>query len=292
MMHTIRQWISRALALCLIGPIAAGFAQRVFAPDGSGAHTMLTGDALGSGMLALMLVTAMVLVMGVVGGTLGGRREGLLCMGFVLGWVGWTSGRLGQVYQLAPDVLTSVMLAMETFVLMLGVVFAGSLLSRDRSTDGYSSFAFADLRAWLVSKPMLGALGAGFVGAAVIAWLFGRTDLPGQAVGVGLLAGIFAGVLGAMASASLSEKDGHKGTPLAPMMLGMMLCGMIAPLVGIVFPGLGELPALSVQGQLPGYLAVSPAAWVMGALLGVPIGHSWVEQTHAHQAQQKTAAAK
>ncbi|HCT45838.1 MAG TPA: hypothetical protein DF699_11555, partial [Phycisphaerales bacterium] len=85
MMLAIRQWISRAIALGVIGPIAAELAGRVVAPDGSKQHTLLSGVSLGAGIIALLGVGLLVALMGFLGGMLGGRRESLLGMGFVLG---------------------------------------------------------------------------------------------------------------------------------------------------------------------------------------------------------------
>ncbi len=291
MMQTIRQWISRAIALCVIGPIAANIASGPVGSDGSSQHTLLTVDSMSAGIVALLVVSGLIVLMGVVGAKLGGRREGLLCMGFVLGWVAWTQGRMGQVYLLSPDAGTSVKLAIESLGLMLVVLFAGVLISRDSEKDPVSSFAPAHLRSWIRNKAMLGALGGGVVGAVAMAWLFGRTDLPGQSVGVGLFGGILAGVVGAMSAASLNGKAEHTGTPFAPIIFGVMLAGVLGPLVGIVAPGLGEIGELAIVGELPGYLALSPAAWVMGALIGVPVGHSWVEHSHA-RVEHKPAGAR
>ncbi|MAO22645.1 MAG: hypothetical protein CMJ35_07100 [Phycisphaerae bacterium] len=285
MMLAIRQWISRAIALGVIGPIAAELAGRVVAPDGSKQHTLLSGVSLGAGIIALLGVGLLVALMGFLGGMLGGRRESLLGMGFVLGWVAWTSGRLGRVYQLAPDSGTLVMLAVEALVLLLVVLVVGALLSRNDESDPISSFKPDRLRGWLQNKAMLGAMVGALVASGVVAWLFGRSDLPGQSIGVGFLAGIMAGVVGAMIAGSMSEeKGGHSGTPYAPVMLGVMLCGVIAPLVGIFMPGAGALEELVYKGGLPGYLIVSPSAWAGGALIGVPVGHSWIEHSHAHAA--------
>ncbi|MFG0299217.1 MAG: hypothetical protein ACF8K1_06430 [Phycisphaerales bacterium JB047] len=291
MMHAIRQWISRAVALGVIGPIAAELAGRVVAPDGSKQHTLLSGASLGAGIMALLSVGLLVALMGFLGAALGGRRESLLGMGFVLGWVAWTSGRLGRVYQLSPDSSTLIMLAVEALVLLLIVLVVGALLSRNDESDPISSFKPDRLRGWLQNKAMLGAMVGALAASGAVAWLFGRSDLPGQSIGVGFLAGIMAGVVGAMIAGSMSEeKGGHSGTPFAPVMLGVMLCGVLVPLVGIITPGAESLAELVYKGSLPGYLIVSPTAWIAGALIGVPVGHSWIEHSHAHTGPQATTA--
>lgn len=291
MMHTIRQWISRALALAVIGPIAAGIGQGAVAADGSGAHTLLTVTSLGAGVVALALIGLLLLVSGLIGTLMAGRREALLAMSFVLGWVAWSSGRLGHVYLLSPTAGTGVMLAVEGLLLGVLVVAVAMLLSKDQGQDPTSSFSSVHLKKWIKDPALLASLGAALAAAGIVAWLFARSDLAGQSVGVGLLAGIAGGVAGAMVASSMHGKHTHSGTPYAPIMAGVMLCGVVMPLLGIVVPGVGKLAGLALAGDLPGYLALSPAAWVMGALIGVPVGHGWVEQSHNQVASQPASAA-
>ena len=290
MILAIRQWISRAISLCLIGPVAAVLAARLVAPDGSGQHTLLTGDSLVAGVFALLSVMLLTSLAGILSTVLGGRREGLLNMAFVLGWVAWTTGRMGNIYRISPDTGTLLMLSIEALLLAVGVIVTASIMSVQDDRDPVSSFAVGRLSGWFKQKPMLAAIGGGLVGAVVMAWLWGRTDLPGQSVGVGFFGGLLAGVMGAMAAGSVSEKGKHGGTPFAPIMIGMMLCGVVAPMIGVVVPGVGKLEDLAISGALPGYLAVSPAAWIMGALMGTPVGHSWVEHTQAQSAAKPAEA--
>ena len=285
MIKILRQWISRALALALIGPIAASIAGGLNALDGSGAHTLLTSNAFVSGLIALVCVGALTCIAGVIGSLLGGRREGFLAMGFVLGWVAWTSGRIGQVYMLAPEVGTSIKLAIEAAVLIAFVMIAGVIVSANDENDPLSSFSLKRLSGWLRQAPMLSAMGAAILVAGLVSLFMGAYDFPGQSTGVGFIGGIVAGVAGSMAAASMQGKEGHTGTPFAPVMLGVMIAGVIFPLVTIVYPGFGSMEEMVLRGTLPGFVIVSPVAWVMGALLGVPVGHSWVEhsQEKVHQ---------
>ncbi len=282
MIKTLRQWISRALALAVLGPLSAHAASSLVGIDGSAAHTLLTGDSAAGGIVALLIVGALTMVAGIAGAVLSDRREAFLAMGFVLGWVAWTSGRIGRIYLLAPDASTAIKLAAECALLIAFVVLAGVLVSRSDESDPFTSFSLNRIKGWLGQQSMLIALGAALVAGGAIAWVFGSYDFPGQSTGVGFLAGIAAGVAGTLAAGAMQGKAGHDGTPFAPMMLGVMLAGVLLPLLTIVYPGLGSIQELVLKGDLPGTVIVSPAAWLTGALLGVPMGHSWVEQTHAH----------
>ncbi len=295
MLHLAKQWVARALALCVIGPSAAGISHRVLAVDGSHQTTMLTGASVGMGLVCLLAAAALVLLTGVVFGRGVDRREGILNMAFVLGWVAWTSGRLGEVYRYHHTGSVLVLQAAEGAALGVAVLAAGALLrgagTRRGHGDEVSRFGPSELRAALGSAGGLAALGASVVAAMAVAILFGQTDLAGQSVGVGFGAGILAGVAGAMAAGSIkNEEGGHVPVPFAPIMLGVMLCAVLGPLIGLVRPGAGGLHALVIAGDLPGYLIVSPGAWVMGALLGVPVGHSWVEHSSAQAVGAGSAA--
>lgn len=282
MMKTLGQWISRAIALALLGPLAASVAGRLVAIDGSSEHTMLTSDGFVSGLIALLIVGALTLVSGVIGNVLGNRREGFLAMGFVLGWVAWTSGRIGRIYLLNPEPGTGVMLAFEALVLLIFVIATGVAMSRASEVDPISSFSPKHLMGWIKERSMLGAMGVALIVAGVVSFVFGSYDFPGQSLGVGFLAGVLAGVAGALAAASLAGEGNHKGTPYAPLMIGVMFAGVIFSLLTIVYPGLGSIEQMVLKGELPGFVVVSPAAWMSGALLGVPMGHSWVEHSHAN----------
>lgn len=290
MIKTLRQWISRALALAVFGPVCAQVAGGLVGVDGSGEHTLLTGNAIGSGVITLIIVGVLTVISGVIGAVLGGRREGFLAMGFVLGWVAWTSGRVGRIYLLSPDTGTSIRLALEGALLMAFVLLAGVLMSRSDESDPITSFSLKRITGWMRQPAFLGAMGVALVAGAAMAWVFGTYDFAGQSTGVGFLAGIVAGVAGAMTAGSMRGKEEHDGTPFAPIMIGVMLASVVLALVSVVYPGMGAVEELVLKGDLPGTMIVSPAAWMCGALLGVPMGHSWVEQTQAHVHHQASSS--
>jgi len=288
-----KQWIARAISLCVVGPICAGLATGVLAADGSHNATFLTGSSLTSGLAVLALVCILIMFMGIAIGRLVDRREGILNIAFVLGWIAWTTGRLGEVFRSAPDSKTLILLAFEALIILVAVLITMILMSNPKAKnvaghpDDVSRFDVAYLKSALGQTHGLFAMGAAVVGSFIVAVLFGQNDLPGQSVGVGFGAGIVGGLMGAMvwssAGTSKDKKTQPGPTPMAPLIVGVMLCGFLAPMIGLIKPGSGELLALVAKGDLPGYLIVSPMAWAMGGLLGVPIGHSWVEHA-AHQA--------
>ncbi len=294
MTHTLtqigKQWISRILSLCVLGPLCAMIASGVIGADGSHHTTFLTGSSIGSGALALLMILGLSLTMGVVIGRVVDRREGLLNIALVFGWVAWTSGRLGEIYRVTPESGTLIKLGLEGLVISVGVLIALVLMtnpsksSNSAQHDEISRFDVGYLKNSLVKREGICSLIAAMIGGLIFSLLFGQTDLPGQSVGVGFGAGIVAGTLGALLANTMRDaKSKNMPTPFAPIIIGMMLASVFAPIIGVLKPGADGLLGLLVHGDLPGYLIVSPIAWVMGALLGVPIGHSWVEHS-VHQA--------
>ena len=284
-----KQWFARALSLCVVGPMCAMIASGVNAPDGSGHTTFLTGDSVATGGVSLLVVLALTVVTGVAIGRLVDRREGILNISFILGWVAWTSGRLGEVYRVAPETGTIAKLAVEAVLVGVFVVLALVLMSDPKKgsvhghSDEVSRFDIGYIKDSIASSVGLITIISALIGSLVISMLFGQTDLPGQSVGVAFGAGIFGGLAGAMAANSMRKSDEkQEPTPFAPLMIGVMLCGVFGPMIGLVKPGSSGLLELVTHGDLPGYLIVSPMAWSMGALLGVPIGHSWVEHSVHH----------
>lgn len=302
MMHALtqisKQWTARALSLCVVGPACSVIASGVIAPDGSRHATFLSGSSVGSGIAALVMVLGLTSVMGVAIGRVVDRREGLLNMSFVLGWVAWTGGRLGEVYRIAPESGTMLKLAAESVVIAVCLLIAMMLMSNpDKGSvnghqDEVTRFDFAYVKAAISKRESLFAVVGAIVGAITISYLFGQTDLPGQSVGVGFGAGIIGGTVGALAANMARDlKDKDEPTPFAPIIIGVMLCGVIGPMIGMFKPGAGVMVDLVTHGEVPGYLIVSPMAWAMGAMLGVPVGHSWVEHSvhHTSGAHAKTA---
>lgn len=297
MLHVAKQWVFRALSLCVVGPVAAWMSHRVLAGDGTHETTMLTGASLGAGLVSLLGVSVLVALMGVLSGRFADRREGLLNMAFVLGWVAWTSGRLGEVLRVGPESSTLALLAVEGVVLMVAALLGCVLMTDPQKgmhhghPDPASRFDAAYVRSALTGAGGGAAVLVSLIGGLVAALLLGQNDLPGQSVGAGFAGGLLGGVAGAMTVTGLRGKDGpHDPVALAPIVVGVMLCAIVAPLIGLIRPGAGGLLDAVTGGGLPGYLIVSPSGWVMGALLGAPIGHSWVEQSAAHAAGGKPAA--
>ena len=258
----------------------------------------MTGEALFPSLIGLGGVVGLVMVFGILVGRCVDRRESILDMALVLGWVAWTGGRIGEVFRVAPESGTLFKLSIEGVVVSVGVLIALNLMTNPQKggpngePDEVSRFDTGYLVSTMKHSAGLMSMGAAFVVSVIVAMIFGQSDLAGQAVGVGFLAGIGGGVAGTLVSTSVKKNDPQAGpTAFAPLMIGVMLCSVFMPILASVYPGTGKLMGLVLQGDLPGFFIVSPSAWVLGALMGVPIGHSWVEQTTQQAASGSAARA-
>ncbi len=163
-------------------------------------------------------------------------------------------------------------------------------------------------------------IGIGALASMVMVWLQVQTDLSGQAVWGGFIGAALAGVLGGLiiqnhnmsvsgvsgagrarnqpvvtnrflemltkmivsAQSGQSNRD-RSEVSLVAVMLGILLAGVIGPLVGLVMPGSGKLLQSIAAGDLPGFLVMSSLSWAAGAMIGTPVGYSWVESSVARQ---------
>jgi len=318
-MH-ITRWIARISTLCVLGPIAARLAEGLHAPDGSEYASFLVSESATRGVVLLGMILAITIVSGVLIARLSTRREGMLNMAFILGWVAWTGGRMGELFRVEQGGF--VLLAIEAAIIGAGVMLAMAASSKKTMDDDYTSWFDAKL---LTMREGLMALGVALLVAVALAWVFGQTDLPGQSLWAALIGGIAAGLVGAMSQKSANDRSAvaeagarlsgslavglyrnsprspeqrreldasmkANGSNMTPMIVGVMFAGVIAPLIGMVMPGSGGVLKAIGSGSLPGVLAVSPIAWSVGALIGVPIGWGWVESTVAmHEPQAKKA---
>ncbi len=285
MMEVAARWIVRAVSLLALGPLAAGAAGIIRAPDGSDAVTLLTGPALGPGLLAAFAVGGCVVAAAALGARLADRHEAVLNAGFVLAWVAWCHGSMSEVVRLTPGAGLLVRLSLEAAVVAAAVLvafFAADRLSRRPADQEGLGLGRSDAMAAMRVPAGPAILLATAAVALASAWLFARHGGAGQGVGTGFLAGFFAGVAGTQIQQSMSARHGVPAGSTGvfiPVLLGIAVASVAAPLIGLLAPGAsGLLPALA-RGELPGWLLVAPTAWLAGGLIGAPMGISMLKST-------------
>lgn len=300
MIEVAARWTVRGISLLVLGPVAAWGAGLATATDGSRAASMLAGASPVGSLVALLVVAACLVMAAVVAARAADRHEAVLNLGLVMGWVAWTGGRTEEALRAASGAGVLFRFAIEG--LLLAAVVAAALAAADRasrraSRDEGLAFSVSAVRDALRFKAgvpvLLVSVGAGLAGS----WLFARYGAPGQGLGAVFLGGLIGGVIGSQTFESVSrkEKDAPTGVTgvMAPALLGVMLAGIAAPLIGLAMPGAGRLATGVARGDLPGWVLVSPASWVTGALIGVPAGVSMLKsaaKAEARPAASKTAA--
>jgi len=294
MIESVARWVVRGISLLLLGPLAAWIAGGVRAGDGSQAATLLTGGSMVPGLIALVGVGLCVIAGGGIAARLCDRHEAVLNAGFVIAWVAWTAGRLGDAYRLDPEAGTLIRVALEgagmLAVFALAMLVSDKVSRRSAQAEGLGLGGAAFVGA-LRQRAALPAMGASLGISLVLAWLFARHDAPGQALGSAFLCGLGAGVFGSLVAQSVAPEENAKSTGLPgvtatfiPIAIGVLLAGVIGPAVGLGAPGAGKLLSGVARGDLPGWILVSPSAWAAGALIGVPTGISFLQPKAAIEA--------
>jgi len=78
------------------------------------------------------------------------------------------------------------------------------------------------------------------------------------------------------------ERD-HIELSLIPVICGVLLGAVVGPIIAMVMPGNGKVLQALASGDAPGWMLMSSLAWAGGALIGTPIGYSWVESSVERQ---------
>ncbi|GJM19631.1 MAG: hypothetical protein DHS20C14_18440 [Phycisphaeraceae bacterium] len=295
MTRTILKWALPIIALLVVGPLWALVVQGLRAPDGGHDVSFLynASPAMGVGVGVVAFVIAGVVAL--ITCRLFGPRVGVYVWGLGLLWPAWVTGSVGVMLRADPQASTLIMLAIEGALIGAGALVGVGLLSRvggaDHADDDHRRVVpFAkgfggQIRRTLTTSAGLAGLGAGVAGAIGAAWLIAQTDMRGQA----LLAALGAGIVGAVA-ARLVGSALSQDAPVATPFIAVALAAVLAPLVGMGYPGAGGLTDALVTGSAPGFLFLQPADWGIGILLGVPIGLSWVGELEHIESHAKSPA--
>ncbi|MFT5424062.1 MAG: hypothetical protein ACI89L_001854 [Phycisphaerales bacterium] len=260
------------LALLAAGPIAYTLSSGLASPTGGPDTSFLLSGSMGGGLKALLISLALAAVFAAAGAVLLGAKGGLICAGYVLGWAAWGTGDVTMALRGTVDLsaMTLIVLSVEGLLFAVACV---AMLILTAKLDRHHSAPLREVSARSFAKelvsigallPVLAAAAAAIVVAALVA----QSGLKGQTLFAAMVAGIAASI--AAHSASTSESP-H---PYAPF-IGVALAAVVAPLIAIGYPGVGELPKGVVSGNLLGFARVSPADWAVALLIGVPVGLGW-----------------
>ncbi|MEM7755704.1 MAG: hypothetical protein AAF297_08730 [Planctomycetota bacterium] len=283
------RWTLNIVALVVLGPLAAVPISALADRHGGGAVSLLVNTSLASGLFALAAVGALGVLGGALGSRLSGSQMGRTVAGLTVAWAALWVGDMGDTLRAAgPTMGTVLSLIVESgLLLVVGVAMLYATLTADRprvkaaEADGksgasaLSAVSPADFLKRFTAPAALLGIAIGVVAALFGAWLVARDDMRGQAFFAGILGAILAGAAARLAGTLLpggDPKTAHR--PEVPA-VGVLLAGVLAPLVLIVVPGLGNVDEAARAGTLTGPGALTPLDWLAGALLGTSIGINW-----------------
>ena len=298
MKNAVWIWIVRVISLSVLGPIAGGLMSSLRASDGSTHATALISGSVVGGLGALIGVFFLAMLGGVFATKAVSLREGVLNMGLVVAWGAWGSGRVGEALRGAPESGSLVMLAVEGAVVLVLSLAALAVLTK-ASGESEERDECVELNGAVLKVikseflPSAALVGVGLVVSMIVVWLQVQSDLSGQAVWGGFVGAAGAGVLGGMLLKNHSlknERSGEADLSLVPVMVGVMLGAVAGPMVAMVMPGGGKILEAIASGEAPGWMMMSSLAWAGGALIGTPIGYSWVESSVERQQVHSAAA--
>ncbi len=297
MTRTILKWALPLAALLVAGPLWSLAVGSLRAPDGGHDVTFVHSQSIPMSLLIGVGAFAVAGLLGFLAARLFGPRVGVFVWGLGLLWPAWVTGRMGVILRTNPETGVLVALAIEALILGGGAIVGVAFLARCHDAATHASddtkrvipFAHnfvAQIRDTFKTSAGLASLATGAIAAIGLAWVIGQTDMRGQALLAAFGAGIGAAVAGRLVGTSMS-----KDAPIAATFLAVALAGVLAPLIAVGYPGTGNLAASVMQHDLPGFLALQPADWAIGLLLGVPTGLSWVGELEHVEAAAKPANA-
>lgn len=277
MKHAVLKWISLAVAVLLLGPVAGNLTGRVRGTDGGPKATALLCEAPAKGVAVAAATLALAAVAGVLGGRLAGPRTGLFSAGLVVAWGAFETARLDTIIRRTHSLSSLWTLAMEGALLAaLGIAAALVILKtskRERGTEyGVSPFS---------KDSLTGAVVAIVVGA-VAAILVARTSKDvGQALGAAIAAGVAGTLVGRVVA--------HHA-PIGVFVVAGMLLAMVGPASGAFVNGTSIVERVYAGNEFA-LARMMPMDWIAGILLGVPVGASWAASMVDKHAVERDAKA-
>ena len=269
MIRTIFQWTLPLVALFITGPALGLWMATLRAPDGGPETSFLVSASLPTGLIALIGCLAVAAVSGALCAFLADRTTGFRVAALCLAWPAMRAGDLSVMYITNENFLPT--LALEGLILALLGILIISLCraSGGTSLKGLSALIDPWKRALTDPSGLATAAVVVAVGLAV-SYVIALTGLRGQALAAGIVGPIFGAMAGMFAGSFIKDEP-----PQAAAFLGALLLCVAGPVFTMIIPGAAELPAAARAGTLPGPALVQPIDWLVGALLGTPIGLGW-----------------
>lgn len=262
-----------ALAVVVIGPIAAWLCGPIRGTDGGMISTALVSATVAPAIVRTLLAVGLATLFGAGVARLFGWRLGCFVAGAVLAWPAWEHAGVTQLIRETGDASIMSRLAIEGGVMMAITLSAAFLLYRvdpgiDRTPGALGGVATGI--GGVIAASLAAAALAGFV-VLVIA----TDELRAQAFA--------ASVVGAICAGTVARFIGPSPGP-STAILGLLIAAIAAPLLTGMLAG-PDLVESAYTGTLLNLGRLTPLLWASGALVGVPIGTAWAESMFERQQQ-------
>ena len=258
------RWALPTLAALLVGPLVAWSVAGLRSVSGGAETSLLVGESPISGVFAMVLIAISVILFAAAGGRVLGAKGALNAAGIVAAWAAVRTGDMDRVYAEAGGGAIWSLLIEALLLAGIGVI---ALVAASPAP----AKLITEMRSLMKSQDALVEAGATGAGALLASYVIAFDALAGQ----GLMAGVLGAAVGAAVGRLLTQRKGVDPTPLAVPAVGVLAAGIVAPLIGLVMPGIGNLDAAARAGEVTGPVAVQPLGWLAGAMLGVAIGREW-----------------
>ncbi len=258
-------WTVLAACLFAVGPALVWLSPRLAGGDGGPGWTFLASDAPALGGVVLLVTVSIAMVCGIAASKFLGLRAGLGAVGMTLVAPAIQGGTIVEVLRWtnAPGIFAT--LAVEGAILAaLGFVGALLMVRVALRDDPMSPAERQERSRGHLNEGLIGLAAAVSVGA-IAGWVLAREPLKGQM----LAAGFAAGAAGMGVARIIAPR-----APIPAVVLGVLLLGVVGPVLGYVLAGSGALAAAYEQ-RLPAISTPTPIDWITGAMLGMPLGLSW-----------------
>jgi hypothetical protein len=265
MVRSATMWTILLACLFGAGPAIVWLSPRIVGGDGGPGWTYLASDSMGLGLLVLVATLFVACVIGLATSRLLGMRAGLGAIGMTLVAPALQGGEIVEILRWADAPGIFVRLALEGAIIAAFGFGVAVLMGRIAPREAPMSPAERQERTRShITEGAIGAVSALALGA-IAAWIIAREPIKGQM----LAAGFAAGVVGMGAGRVIAPRS-----PIAPVALGVLLLGVVGPLLGFVVAGSDALRAAYEQ-RLPAIVGPTPIDWITGAMLGMPVGLTW-----------------
>ncbi len=274
MTKAILRWATPLLALFVLGPAASRLVGLLRASDGSEDVTLLVNTTPALGAAVALGIVGLALVAALPASRALGARVGLTIAGLTLAWAAWYTAPISILARSHDGAGLLIALAIEgVLMLVVGLAMVLAIVRVGATIEGDPLCAPVgeQLRKTFKTGAGLAAMGGAIGATVVIAWFVAREPLSGQLVFAGFLAGIGAGSVGIWCGSFV----GGDVPPLATI-VGVLLVAVLAPVLGMFWPGGDALRAAVVSDAIPGPVRLQSLDVLVGATLGAPIGLGWV----------------